>query len=294
MENITKTRQLKNEVCDKFTDYEKQLELEGTQRLSLESALQEEKENSRYLEKQLELEVTRRVFLESSVLAAEENSQYLEKQLKLEEENGRCYIKQLKLAEIQRLSLESSLKAEEENFRNYEEMDQKLTEQVATLTQHNLSLSEENAKMTMELRQGNDKVKSLIDDLNMKETLLNDLDNDYQKLLKEKAAFNKNYERLKVFVNDLTFPGTGNLDIVSDLDKTDDSVKENKRSYEAEVSSIHPATKRLKSIDPLASASDPNDVSAFDNAEENELLENSQPDCDQSMSANADYTNNGN
>lgn len=257
MENIAKTQQLKNEVCDKFTDYEKQLKLEETQRLSLQLALKEEKENSRYFEEQLTLEVTHRLSVESDIQEEKGNSRHLEKQLN---------------------------EKEKEN--------QNLTEQVITLTQSNKSLSEENAKMTMELRQSNDKVESLVNDLNINETLLNDLNNDYQKLLMKKAAFNKNYERLKVFVNDLTFPGAHNSNI-SPLDKTDDSVniqKENKRSYEDEAST----SKRLKPIDPIASSYDPNDVSTFDYVEENELLQHSQPDCDEPMCANADSTNNGN
>lgn len=174
------------------------------------------------------------------------------------------YEQKLTFEEKQGQLLKSSLQLEQKKCREFEMKSEELTEKIKTLTKLNESLAKENSEIKNEVEQCQGKVKGLLDDLNLKDIRLNDLDKKYQKLLKEKASFNKNLsDRLTAFVNGLSFSESDDFDITSVTENPENieesAQNDNKRSCESPHHGDIQATKRQKTNDPLENS--PDDVS---------------------------------
>lgn len=217
------------------------------------------------------------------------------------------YEKKLHFEQTERHSLESALKKEQGKSKNFEKLSDNLNEQIAAPSKINDSLSKENGEMKKDLKQCEEKIKSLTDDQKLKEIETSNLNQDHQKLLKEKASFNKNFnDRLKVFLN-----GISNSE-ANEFVMIEESVQipienDRKRSYDVDsidMSLIHennPETKRQKIVDPPTNSCDPNNnptntqyvVHKTEPVEESQTCLDFQFFDDDHLIANADSTNIG-
>ncbi|XP_037045862.1 transcriptional regulator ATRX homolog [Bradysia coprophila] len=184
-----------------------------------------------------------------------------------------AYKQKFELEAQQRLSLEVALRKEVKQRQSLEQQVKDLTGQVETV-------SKERNDMKEELRQSQHNVKRLQDELNLKELEANDLNKQYQKLLKEKASFNKIFkDRLATFLNDVSFPDAdNNLEIESDFLETSGQT-DKKRSNGSDTPSAqdesNTTSKRFKTSNP--SSPDSHASLTFEFVKESESVVEAQP-----------------